>query len=97
VGADPTSGPKVLEAIRQIKIDLGVNLTLADSNVSFGLPDRALLNNTFVAMAIAAGVTCLIVDVAKVYPTVLASNLILNRDKRARRYLRAHRPASKSR
>jgi len=57
VGADSTSGPKVIEAIRQIKIELGVNVTLAVSNVSFGLPDRALLNNAFVAMAIAAGAT----------------------------------------
>jgi len=35
------------------------------SNVSFGLPDRYLLNNAFVVMAIAAGFTCLIVDVVK--------------------------------
>ena len=55
VGADPTSGPKVIEAIRQIKAKLGVNITLAVSNVSFGLPDRDLLNNAFVVMSIAAG------------------------------------------
>jgi hypothetical protein len=42
-------------------------------------------------MAIAAGVTCLIVDVAKVRPTVLAADLILGRDKRARRYIKAYR------
>jgi len=64
-----------------------VNLTLGASNVSFGLPDRNLLNNAFVIMAIAAGVTCLIVDVAKVRPVVLAADLILGRDKRARRYI----------
>jgi len=91
VGADPTSGVKVVEAIRQIKIELGVNLTLAVSNVSFGLPDRAVLNNTFVAMAIAAGATCLIADVAKVRPIVLAADLILNQDKWARRYTGAYR------
>ena len=87
VGADPSSGPAVLEAIRKIKAELGVNLTLGASNVSFGLPDRNLLNNAFVIMAIAAGVTCLIVDVAKVRPVVLAADLILGRDKRARRYI----------
>jgi 5-methyltetrahydrofolate--homocysteine methyltransferase len=91
VGADPSSGPAVLEAIRKIKAELGVNLTLGASNVSFGLPDRNLLNNAFVVMAIAAGVTCLIVDVAKVRPTVLAADLILGRDKRARRYIKAYR------
>jgi 5-methyltetrahydrofolate--homocysteine methyltransferase len=91
VGADPSSGPAVIEAIRKIKAELGVNLTLGASNVSFGLPDRNLLNNAFVIMAVAAGVTCLIVDVAKVRPAVLAADLILGRDKRARRYIEAYR------
>ena len=87
VGADPNSGLAVIEAIRRIKAELGVNLTLGASNLSFGLPDRHLLNNTFVAMAVAAGVTCLIVDVAKARPAVLAADLILGRDKHARRYI----------
>jgi 5-methyltetrahydrofolate--homocysteine methyltransferase len=97
VGADPSSGPAVLEAIRKIKAELGVNLTLGASNVSFGLPDRNLLNNAFVIMAIAAGVTCLIVDVAKVRPAVLAADLILGRDKRARRYIEAYRQGQRPR
>jgi 5-methyltetrahydrofolate--homocysteine methyltransferase len=91
VGADPSSGRAVMESIRRIKAELGVNLTLGASNVSFGLPDRDLLNNAFVVMAVAAGVTCLIVDVAKVRPAVLAADLILGRDKRARRYIGAYR------
>ena len=95
VGAAPTSGPEVIEAIRQIKAELGVNLTLAASNVSFGLPDRVLLNNAFVAMVIAAGVTCLIVDVAKVRPIILAADLVLAKDKRARRYIEAYRQRQK--
>jgi len=97
VGADPSSGPAVLEAIRKIKAELGVNLTLGASNVSFGLSDRNLLNNAFVVMAIAAGVTCLIVDVAKVRPAVLAADLILGRDKRARRYIEAYRQGQRPR
>jgi 5-methyltetrahydrofolate--homocysteine methyltransferase len=91
VGADPSSGPAVIEAIRKIKAELGVNLTLGASNLSFGLPDRNLLNNAFVAIAVAAGVTCLIVDVAKVRPAVVAADLILGRDKHARRYVEAYR------
>jgi 5-methyltetrahydrofolate--homocysteine methyltransferase len=91
VGADTSSGPAVIEAIRKIKAELGVNLTLGASNVSFGLPDRVLLNNAFVAMTIAAGVTCLILDVAKVRPIVLAADLIVGRDKHARRYIQAYR------
>lgn len=91
VGAEPNSGLAVIEAIRKIKAELGVNMTLGASNVSFGLPDRQLLNNAFVVMAIAAGVTCLIVDVEKVRPAVLAVDLILGRDKYGRRYIEAYR------
>jgi len=95
VGADTSAGPAVIEAIRKIKAELGVNLTLGASNVSFGLPDRVLLNNAFVAMTIAAGMTCLIVDVAKVRPSVLATDLILGRDKHARHYIEAYRQHQK--
>ena len=95
VGADTSSGPAVIEAIRRIKAELGVNLTLGASNVSFGLPDRDLLNNAFVAIAVAAGVTCLIADVARVRPIVLAADLVLARDNRARRYVEAYRQRQK--
>ena len=91
VGADTSSGPAVIEAIRRIKAELGVNMTLGASNVSFGLPDRELLNNAFVAMAIAAGITCLITDAAKVRPAIVATDLILGRDRHARRYIEAYR------
>jgi 5-methyltetrahydrofolate--homocysteine methyltransferase len=91
VGADTSSGLAVMEAIRTIKAELGVNMTVGASNISFGLPDRELINNAFVAMAIAAGLTCLITDAAKVRPTVMATDLILGRDKHARRYITAYR------
>jgi 5-methyltetrahydrofolate--homocysteine methyltransferase len=95
VGADTSSGPAVIEAIQRIKAELGVNLTLGASNVSFGLPDRNLLNSAFVVMAIVTGVTCLIADVAKVRPIVMATDLILGRDKHARRYIEAYRQYQK--
>jgi 5-methyltetrahydrofolate--homocysteine methyltransferase len=91
VGADTSSGLAVMEAIRAIKAELGVNMTLGASNVSFGLPDRELINDAFVAMVIAAGLTCLITDAAKVRSTVMAADLILGRDKHARRYIGAYR------
>lgn len=95
VGADTSSGLTTVETARGVKTELGVNLTLGASNVSFGLPDRDLLNNAFVAIAIAAGVTCLIVDVAKVRPTVLAADLMLGHDKHARHYIEAYRQRQK--
>jgi 5-methyltetrahydrofolate--homocysteine methyltransferase len=90
VGADTSSGLVTLETIRRVKAELGVNITLGASNVSFGLPDRNVINHTFVAIAIEAGATCLIADAARVRPTVLAADLILNRDQRARRYIAAY-------
>jgi 5-methyltetrahydrofolate--homocysteine methyltransferase len=87
VSAEPNSGTITIETLDRIKTELGVNMTLGASNVSFGMPDRALINNAFVTMAIVAGATCLIVDVAKVKPAVLATDLLLGWDKRARRYI----------
>jgi 5-methyltetrahydrofolate--homocysteine methyltransferase len=95
VGADPKSALVILETAQRIKADLGVNLTLGLSNVSFGMPDRNLLNSAFAAMVIAAGVSCLIADAAKIRPMVLATDLLLNRDEYARRYIRAHRELKK--
>ena len=91
VGANTSSGTVAIETVRRVKDELGVNLTLGVSNVSFGLPGRDLLNSAFVAIMIAAGITCLIVDAAKVRPIVLAAELLIGKDKRARRYTEAYR------
>jgi len=91
VGADTNSGRVTLEAIRRVKAELGVNMTLGGSNISFGLPDRNLINCAFISIVIAAGVTSPIVNVAKVRPSVLAADLILGHDKHARRYIEAYR------
>jgi 5-methyltetrahydrofolate--homocysteine methyltransferase len=96
IGADNESGLTILDTIRRIKDELGVNTTMGASNVSFGMPDRELLNNAFIATVIAAGATCLIVDVAKVRPMVLAVDLILGRDPYARRYTKAYRERIKT-
>jgi 5-methyltetrahydrofolate--homocysteine methyltransferase len=96
IGADNKSGLTILDTIRRIKDELGVNTTMGASNVSFGMPDRELLNNAFIATVIAGGATCLIVDVAKVRPIVLAVDLILGRDPYARRYTKAYRERIKT-
>lgn len=96
VGADSKAGLVTIEAIRRIKAELGVNLTLGASNISFGLPDRDLLNNAFVAMVIAAGVTSLMVNVAKVRPIVLAADLASGHDEYARRYIEGYRQRQKA-
>lgn len=91
VGAEADSGNITIATVRQIKEELGVNMTMGLSNISFGLPDRSLINNAFAAINIAAGVTCLIAHAAKLRPAVLAADLIVAQDKHARRYIAAYR------
>jgi 5-methyltetrahydrofolate--homocysteine methyltransferase len=91
IGAEAKSGLDVLEAIRRIREELGVNMTMGASNISYGMPDRPVINNAWVSMVISAGATALIVDAAKVRPSVLATDLILGRDRFARRFIEDHR------
>ena len=91
VGADTRAGLVTIESIQRVKAELGVNMTMGASNISFGLPDRGLLNNAFLAIIIAAGVTCPIVDAAKVRPIALAADMVLGHDRRGRRYTEAYR------
>jgi len=92
VGADDSQAGRItLEAIRMVREELGVNMTLGASNVSFGLPEREVVNWAFLAMAIQNGVNCPIVDAAKVRPAILAADLLLGRDEYALRYIKAYR------
>lgn len=91
VGTDRRAALVTLETIRRVRKKLGVNMTVGSSNVSFGLPEREVINGAFLAMVIAAGVTCPIVEVARARPLVLAVDLLLGRDEYAMRYLRAYR------
>jgi len=88
VGADYSAALGTIEAIQKVRNQLGVNQTLGASNVSFGMPDRHIINHAFLAIAIQAGVTCPTVDVEKVRPAVLAIDLLLGRDRFAQRFLR---------
>jgi 5-methyltetrahydrofolate--homocysteine methyltransferase len=80
-----------LETMGIIKRELGVNLILGASNVSFGLPNRMVINAVFLSLAIQAGLTCAIVNVAKMKPYIMAADLLLGRDQRARRYTAYYR------
>jgi 5-methyltetrahydrofolate--homocysteine methyltransferase len=80
-----------LETMKMIKREWGVNLVLGASNVSFGLPNRTVINSVFLAIAIQAGLSCAIVNAAKVRPYVMAADLLLGRDQWARQYIAYHR------
>ena len=88
VGADQAAGAITLKTIELVRDRLGVNINLGASNVSFGLPDRLTLNQTFLALAIGAGATCAITDPMKLTATIRAADLLRGRDQYAKRYIR---------
>ena len=62
VGAMGTAGLQVFALVRKLREELGVNTTCGASNISFGLPNRHGINNAFLAMASAAGMTSAIMN-----------------------------------
>ena len=62
VSADANSANVILESLRRVRYELGLRTVLGDSNISFGLPARPLLNATFYTLALEAGLTSAIVN-----------------------------------
>ena len=92
VGADPEAVRTTLTTIRLIREQLGVNMCLGASNVSFGLPDRHALNAAFLPMAMAAGLTSAIMSTARpVVDAVRAGDLLLGHDEWGANWIAAHR------
>jgi 5-methyltetrahydrofolate--homocysteine methyltransferase len=92
VGADTEAVTTTLRTIRLIRDELGVNMCLGASNVSFGLPDRHQLNAAFLPMAAAHGLTSAIMSCARpVVDAVRATDLLLGHDPWGASWIAAHR------
>ncbi len=92
VGADTDAVTTTLNTIRLIRDELGVNMCLGASNVSFGLPQRHVLNAAFLPMAMAAGLTSAIMSTAEVcVQSVRAADLLLGHDAWGASWIAAHR------
>jgi 5-methyltetrahydrofolate--homocysteine methyltransferase len=92
VGADTEAVTTTLATISLIRDELGVNMCLGASNVSFGLPRRHDLNAGFLPMAMAAGLTSAIMSTAEVcVQAVRASDLLLGHDPWGSSWIAAHR------
>jgi 5-methyltetrahydrofolate--homocysteine methyltransferase len=91
VCTDGNAALTTMQAIRQVRQELGVNMTLGASNISFGLPDREAINNAFLAMTIAAGVNAPIVNPSHSRGIILISDLLLGRDDFAMNYVTYYR------
>jgi 5-methyltetrahydrofolate--homocysteine methyltransferase len=93
IGAVRTAGSSVFKIIRRVREELECNTVCGASNISFGLPDRVTLNATFVAMAIAAGMTCAITNPLEesIRKTVLAADVFMGNDENCMAWLRSQR------
>jgi len=87
VSADPQACVVTLETIKLVRQKLGLNITQGASNMSFGLPNREVLNSAFMTLSIMNGLTCPIANPEKITATVRATDLILGRDDYAVRFV----------
>ncbi len=62
VSAGPGAAKVTLESVERIHNELGCRTSLGVSNVSFGLPQRDLINSTFFAMALQCGLDAAIMN-----------------------------------
>jgi 5-methyltetrahydrofolate--homocysteine methyltransferase len=92
-GAVPGAAATLFALVRMIREELGCNTTCGASNMSFGLPDRPALNAAFLAMAIAAGLTCAITNPVEpeIRKSILAANLMMGHDENCLAWIAAHR------
>ena len=84
----------LLAAVRQLRAaEPAVQLIAGLSNVSYGLPNRALLNRYFLIQAIAAGIDSFILNPLdkELMGAYYAARALAGRDKFCAAYLKAHR------
>ncbi len=62
VSSDKESGKVTLESVELIKKELGVKTSLGVSNISFGLPQRDVVNSFFFSLALERGLDCAIMN-----------------------------------
>ena len=62
ISTDTSSAETTLETIRRVREELGGNTILGVSNISFGLPQREVINAFFFTMSLQNGLSCAIVN-----------------------------------
>jgi 5-methyltetrahydrofolate corrinoid/iron sulfur protein methyltransferase len=93
VSADSCAAQVSMDTLKLIRERLPVRTTGGLSNVSFGLPNRPLLNRTFVAMCAGLGIDGVIVDVRnkQMMATIKSIEALRGEDNFCGAYLKAHR------
>jgi 5-methyltetrahydrofolate corrinoid/iron sulfur protein methyltransferase len=94
ISTGPEHGMSLLEAIGMITSRYpGVHTSVGLSNISFGLPARKLMNETFLLLLMARGLDAAIVDPCdrQLMANIAAAEALLGRDEYCVDYLRAFR------
>jgi len=92
VSVDTNMGLGSLGAIRKIMDDFpGVNTICGLSNISFGLPERRIINRNFLALCISYGLSAVILDPTdrELMTTLITVEMLLGRDEYCGNYIEA--------
>ena len=87
----------VLDAVRSIKAAFPeVHITGGLSNISYGLPQRKIINRTFVSLMMDAGMDSAIIDPLdqKIMATIRTADMLLSHDDFCMNYLKGVRAGS---
>lgn len=89
---------ETLKALKLVKENLGVKTLLGISNVSFGLPNRELLNRTFLNMALFAGLDLPIINTKdrEMIDTIRAFKVLSNVDIGGQNFIKEYANITKS-
>lgn len=90
---------ETLSALKRVKEELGVRTVLGVSNISFGLPNRELITQTFLTMALQNGLDLPIINpnVDAMTGAVRAYKLLTNIDKNSVDFIAAYNQQDKPR
>ncbi len=94
ISTDSTKGTMVLDAVRQIKTQYPeVHITGGLSNISYGLPERKIINRTFVTLMMDAGMNSAIIDPldTKIMAAIRTADMLLGKDNFCMGYLKGVR------
>ena len=89
VSAQQEQAEATLEAVRRVRTELGLQTVLGVSNISFGLPNRLLVAQTFLVRALSAGLTLPIINPnqKEMMDAVAAFRVLSGEDEECRAYV----------
>ena len=89
VSAQQEQAAETLRAVRTVREELGLQAVLGVSNISFGLPERRLITQSFLTQALAAGLTLPILNPGQreMMDAVAAFRVLSGEDRESRAYI----------